>query len=466
MEERRKFPIKANIKSNRIIFILIIFLYLFYHFNILHQLVFNADFSSPLHGSSFQFQKSSPQKTQSQSQPRQRNGPSIPAFYINLNSAVRRKAYTEELLTSMGFTFQRVSAWNAEAAISRVITNVTSAENLWRPKFREIGCIASHLEAIYKAVQYSQQHPEIPPYALILEDDISFEFQIDFNELIKNTPENFTMIQLATSNHEAMKDLWWQYYYRMLKDPFLPDLIQSKTLHLRTAPFRKPQDIPSPIEMKHHSNHLYSLRPNDAHAALWSTQAYLIHTKHIASLINQHVQYNQSTHQYHVIITKPENISCEPVASMFCLLPWRIVADMYLYAMYGPTYSIHLPIINGASKNPNNFHENSFIQSNEANEGHQESFYHISELVDLICNKYRDFLPSYLSCYESNDIHRVHGLMKKKEKKKNQKMSMKEVNGTVVFSPCHQSSNNNHSTVELPIRCEEEVGGINVRLVR
>lgn len=49
------------------------------------------------------------------------------------------------------------------------------------------------------------------PYALIIEDDVSFPFSINFTALAASAPQDFGILQLFNSNQVTMKDSWQHY---------------------------------------------------------------------------------------------------------------------------------------------------------------------------------------------------------------------------------------------------------------
>ena len=59
--------------------------------------------------------------------------------------------------------------------------------------------------------EINTQEDSYSEYALILEDDIRFPFDIDFRALIGSAPKNFGILQLFTSNIGHIKSLWEEY---------------------------------------------------------------------------------------------------------------------------------------------------------------------------------------------------------------------------------------------------------------
>ena len=72
---------------------------------------------------------------------------------------------------------------------------------------KELAVTASHLMALYTAVNSGSSSP----YALILEDDIEFPFDIDFHALAASAPKGFAILQLITSNDKLLHYLWKKY---------------------------------------------------------------------------------------------------------------------------------------------------------------------------------------------------------------------------------------------------------------
>jgi hypothetical protein len=71
----------------------------------------------------------------------------------------------------------------------------------------ELAVTMSHLKAIRNSI-YSKS---TKPYALILEDDVRFAFDINFKKLISSAPKEFGMLQLITSNDYGLLEMWEKY---------------------------------------------------------------------------------------------------------------------------------------------------------------------------------------------------------------------------------------------------------------
>jgi hypothetical protein len=70
---------------------------------------------------------------------------------------------------------------------------------------KELGCTTSHLLAMREAV-YSPKSAS--RYALIVEDDVYFPFDVDWSGMARSAPAGFGILQLFNSNENTMTDLW------------------------------------------------------------------------------------------------------------------------------------------------------------------------------------------------------------------------------------------------------------------
>ena len=76
---------------------------------------------------------------------------------------------------------------------------------------KELGCTTSHLVAMRQAV-YSNSKSR---YALIIEDDVQFPFDVDWHAVAKSAPKVAHIMQLFNSNEYTMAETWG--FYK--KDP-------------------------------------------------------------------------------------------------------------------------------------------------------------------------------------------------------------------------------------------------------
>lgn len=138
-----------------------------------------------------------------------KGGIAIPVYWINLDSDLRRRQAMEvHVANEMNFNYQtRISALTPSTA------NIVMLEHECRRfSLADIAILASHLKAIRTAV-YDPAHTDYP-YAIILEDDIRFQYDIDFDALIALAPAGFGILQLMTSHVDQIVGLWESYRYR------------------------------------------------------------------------------------------------------------------------------------------------------------------------------------------------------------------------------------------------------------
>jgi GR25 family glycosyltransferase involved in LPS biosynthesis len=74
---------------------------------------------------------------------------------------------------------------------------------------KDMAVTLSHLFAIKAATDNLQS--DQTKYALILEDDMEFAYDIDFQALIDSAPKEWGILQLITSNSYDINQLWQQY---------------------------------------------------------------------------------------------------------------------------------------------------------------------------------------------------------------------------------------------------------------
>jgi hypothetical protein len=175
-------------------------------------------------------------------------------------------------------------------------------------------------------------------YALIVEDDVYFPFDIDFDLLIQSAPKGFGILQLFNSNQGSMQATWEKY-------------VQSNNF----------------LWVKRHPVKYYDF---------WSTCAYLIDRVAMKPIIDAVVTEHNGWVQFKVIagINNPcvPKGCCQPghaglsggdnlqfIVNPPCVwAPRGYQADHYLYAM-APTYMLAVPIIsNGLGGNESTFHQN------------------------------------------------------------------------------------------------------------
>ena len=229
----------------------------------------------------------------------------------------------------------------------------------------ELSCVISHLVAIHAAV-YDETSKD-KQYALITEDDVCFEMDVDFLKLAQSAPKNFGALQLMTSSSPVVKDYWKKYKHELG--------VKMNNSNYNTSIF--PNQL------------LWKRRKYDSQ--YWSTQAYLINKKVVKSFIDRIVVYNETTSSYSIRILTPSEKLFPCVSKDLCYIPYRIVGDTYLYSGLDPTYLSRIPLFNGADVG-----ENSTIHTKKMkNTAHRKSFSEIAVVIDDVKNNPL-LLPSYI----------------------------------------------------------------------
>ena len=132
-----------------------------------------------------------------------------PIYWINLAANTARRQYMETQLAAFGFhKQQRVEAVSPNATTYKLLKLVKPCK---RNTDRDIAVIMSHLTAIHTAVYDTTANGLNSDYALILEDDVKLLFHLNFTALIASAPRDFGILQLVTSNEEAIQGLWATY---------------------------------------------------------------------------------------------------------------------------------------------------------------------------------------------------------------------------------------------------------------
>jgi GR25 family glycosyltransferase involved in LPS biosynthesis len=353
----------------------------------------------------------------------------LPVYFINMATDYNRLVYIKKLLKSSGFGYiKRIPAWIPRHVKQRVKLNVTSSiktplsgidysadadshpYNLRSQKkdanavakfneltqLKELGCISSHLFAMYTAI--TDEKMKHIPYALIVEDDIRFELKVNWLQMIEiSAPRDWKILQVFTSNAVFSKKLWKDYQSLVL------NTLQNDTT-----------ETPSAKQVPFSSSPLLQWVERYSNSSLWSTQAYLINKEAMKSQILSIVSYHKHDQKYHLTLPPPPSFHCNVYTSKNqCVLPYRLVADIYLYTLFAPSYITRIPFCNGAKRKKSYpSHKDTINESGEEEElvltnvketiqsskkltSHSEQFEVINKLINEIKYSSRHLLPSY-----------------------------------------------------------------------
>eukprot|EP01034_Spumella_vulgaris_P028882 gene28882-35829_t len=205
-------------------------------------------------------------------------------------------------------------------------------------RVQETACIASHLAAIYRAVHDTDFFPD-SKYALIIEDDVQFEFDIDFLHLIESAPKDFAVLQLMTSNADKARIMFDSYSQQVLT--LKKGGVKAQETLLKWSSDDDALGAESDISS------ISMWKAHKLGEQLWSTQAYIVNKQAVRAYIDSVVSLDGEM-MPHVEIKMPSIISKQ--SKDFVRFPYRIVADIYLYIALGKTYTSRIPLLNGGTK--------------------------------------------------------------------------------------------------------------------
>ena len=182
-----------------------------------------------------------------------RNAESLDIFWINMDKSLTRKVSTMRMLKFMGLkNNERISAVTpasfhfptslhsglhcrslspdlkaSELENTKNLRVSASGNHTHSPRFLltsfcgamaktfspEVSCVLSHLYTIYRAIH--REDGSGSDYALILEDDVSLSYEVDFAELIKTAPKDFAVLQLVILEENELTRLWDKYHQNL-----------------------------------------------------------------------------------------------------------------------------------------------------------------------------------------------------------------------------------------------------------
>lgn len=129
-------------------------------------------------------------------------------YWINIDTNDKRRQFMETQYKKNNIENYRVSAiipadfdnvLEQKRPLTCKHTGCTSCEY-------EFACISSHIKAMRQALEHSQDE-----WFVIMEDDITIPFALDYNALIKNAPKDFEIIQLLILFGNTVKILYNEY---------------------------------------------------------------------------------------------------------------------------------------------------------------------------------------------------------------------------------------------------------------
>lgn len=289
-------------------------------------------------------------------------------YWINLEKSIERKMEMERQFAAMGIRNERFPAlsmdqihipqdlemvWNTKQALyqtglpqdldklgsSGVRAYLMGLYGRRRMnRLAELGCTISHLLAIRKAVYATDSTSR---YAIIVEDDVIFPFNIDWDEMAASAPKGFGILQLFNSNMESMVSSFGNF-----RKATANGKVHTKLWHER-----------------------FPKQPG----SFWSTCAYLIDREVMKGVLDTLITPPPQPGQpFGLRIIAGIRWECVPVYSPCCLNPKNYTysevnpcvfapkgfqADSFLYATT-KSFVLNAPLIaNGLGGNQSTFHQ-------------------------------------------------------------------------------------------------------------
>lgn len=248
-------------------------------------------------------------------------------FWINLDENIQRAQYTKKLLRSLHVPSPQQVRISAVTPTSPDYSLKVLEKPCKRNTDKDIAVIMSHLKAMYYAIHFDPMPNN--KYALVIEDDVRFWRQLNFTSLVESAPTDFGILQLTSSNHEAIAMLWSKYQSRR---SLKPEEVTDKTYW---------QDF-------WHLTHWQQYSKNGKTYMFWSAQAYLIQKAVIKAALDKVVAYNHTSQTFSFrIINSFFAQQCPFTLERPCVLSNCLFADSYLYSFGRPTYVSLLPLATG-----------------------------------------------------------------------------------------------------------------------
>jgi hypothetical protein len=236
-----------------------------------------------------------------------------------------------------------------------------------RVSLSDIAILCSHVNALYAAVHDNSAIAARSKYFIILEDDVRFQFKVNFQALISVAPKGFGALQLMMSRKEDV-DAQFQNYLSKKDTP-------------------PPQDA------------LFTYRPRNS--TVWSAQAILYDKKKVREFLQVAVVTDRRGKRGFKLVNTFD-VKKSPAQSFNyggynkyrpSVYSDCIFADMFLYSMSSPTYILNIPFLNSASLGLNSSSHQAHVKH------HIHGFGRIQEIQRMFKSKTYP-LPSFLSLLE------------------------------------------------------------------
>lgn len=285
-------------------------------------------------------------------------GYQLPIYWINMDEMVDRKNSMNQHLNEHGVKYQK----RIKALTPHTCNLLMVDSNCNRVSLSDISIVCSHVSALHTALNDQSDLARSSKYFLVLEDDVRFQFQVDYAKLIDAAPNDFGSLQLMMSHKIQIESKW---------DHYLESVNTLRESHRR------------PDYFVH--------RPRNS--TVWSAQAVLYNKDVIRSFIEKAVVKDRHGRLGYKLVTtadydktSPSNVnSYKPAIACACLF-----ADMFVYAMAQPSYIATVPFLNSAAQGVNStYHQDHVVF-------HLQGFAKIQQIKEQMLQN-RTLLPDYLS---------------------------------------------------------------------
>lgn len=149
-------------------------------------------------------------------------------FWINIDNSIERKIFMEQQFKHLNIEHTRISAITPndfptvlEHKPPFFCGNPECIQTNYKNCPYEYACLCSHIKALQIALETCNDD-----YFVIIEDDIFIPFEIDYNEIIKQAPKDFDLIQMMVLYAPTVKQLFNRMYINKINfikyQPILP----------------------------------------------------------------------------------------------------------------------------------------------------------------------------------------------------------------------------------------------------
>ena len=168
---------------------------------------------------------------------------------------------------------------------------------------------------MYHAVKDTSPMAQRSLYALILEDDVDFNIKVDIRKIIESAPSDFSVLQLSTTNTEAIDSLWDKYIKSGHSSFWTPNIWSDTT-------------------------------KNGKYTLYWGALGYVIRKSVVEKFLDDVIEIDTITKKLSFKIVNsffPEK--CSRTKARPCVLANCLFSDSYIYSGAGPTYVAHFPLL-------------------------------------------------------------------------------------------------------------------------